>query len=108
MKNVIPLKRKTDAQLLIDGCREDLKTRKKFTAEHLHTMWLLKEIMPNPDNSEEDRLAAAYLAYTSSSVRNTVRFMLDMRKGHCAISSQCVECQANCHELMTELCEVAG
>jgi hypothetical protein len=108
MKNVIPLKRKTDAQLLIDGCREDLKTRKKFTDEHLHTMWLLKEIMLNEANSEHDRLAAAHLAYTSSSVRNTVRFMLDMRKGHCDISNKCIECQKEYHELMTQLCEATG
>jgi hypothetical protein len=108
MKNVISLKRKTDARMLIDGCKEDIEKQDKYSLQHYHTMWLLKEIMLNPDNSEEDRLAAAYLAYTSSSVRHSIKYMLDTRKGYCAISSACVDCQTQCNKLMTELCEAAG
>ena len=108
MDNVVSIERKTDARMLIDGCKEDIEKQDKYSLQHYHTMWLLKEIMMNPDNSEEDRLAAAYVAYTRSSVRLSIKYMLDMRKAHCAISNKCVECQKECHELMTELCEVAG
>lgn len=108
MDNVVSIKPMSDAKLLIEGCKEDMENQEKYSLRHYHTMWVLKEIMMNPNNSEEDRLAAAYVAYTRSSVRLSIKYMLDMRKAHCAIASKCVECQQECHELMTELCEATG
>lgn len=108
MDNVISIERKTDARMLIDGCKEDIEKQEKYSLEHYHTMWLLKEIMLNPNNSEEDRLAAAYVAYTRSSVRLSIRYMLDMRKDYCPISNKAIALQTQCNQLMTELCEAAG
>ena len=108
MDNVISIGRKTDARQLIDDCKEDIQHQEKYTLQHYHTMWLLKEIMLNPANSEEDRLAAAYVAYTRSSVRHSIKYMLNMRKDYCPISNKAIECQTQCNQLMTELCEATG
>ena len=108
MDNEQSIERKTDARLLIDGCIKDIEEQEKYSLQHYHTMWLLKEIMLNPNNSEEDRLAAAYVAYTRSSVRLSIKYMLDMRKGYCPIANKAIDCQNECHELMTELCVATG
>lgn len=105
MDNVVLIKTVSDARLLIEGCREDMKNEEKYSLQHYHTMWILKEIMLNPANSEEDRLAAAYLAYTSSSVRHSINFMLYKRKDTCSISSEALGRSSDVHDLMTELCQ---
>jgi hypothetical protein len=108
MDNVVSIERKTDARMLIDGCKEDMENEEQYSLEHYHTMWILKEIMLNPNNSEEDRLAAAYVAYTRSSVRLSIKYILDGRKSYCPIANKAIEIQTQCHELMMELCEATG
>ena len=108
MDNVVSIERKTDARLLIDGCKEDMENEEKYSLQRYHTMWILKEIMMNPNNSEEDRLAAAYVAYTRSSVRHSINFMLHKRKDTCSISSEALGRSSDVHDLMMELCEATG
>ena len=108
MDNVVSIKSKSDVQLLIEGCKEDIERQDKYSLQHYHTMWLLREIMMNPNNNEEDRLAAAFIAYDNSGVRHSIKYMLDTRKANSELACKAIECQATCCTIMSELCGAAG
>lgn len=112
MDNVVSINRKSDVQQLIEGCAEDMRREDKFSLQHYHTMWVLKEIMMNPNNSEEDRLSAAFIAYDNSGYRSAIDHLLGKFKHTNTDAQAVVHIREEFNHLMCKLCnaknEAAG
>ena len=106
MDNVVSITQKSDVQQLIEGCKEDMKREDKFSLQHYHTMWVLKEIMMNPNHSEKDRLTAAYIAYENSGYRHALDYLLQPMKHKNVDAKAVLRSRKNFNLLMCKLCKI--
>lgn len=106
MDNVVSISQKSDVQQLIEGCQEDMKREDKFSLQHYHTMWVLKEIMMNPNHSEKDRLAAAYIAYENSGYRHALDMLLQPIKHTNTDAQAVIDSRSHFGLLMGKLCNM--
>ena len=106
MDNVVSIKTKSDVRLLIEGCKQDMQREDKFSLQHYHTMWVLKEIMMNPKNSEEDRLSAAYIAYENSGYRHALDMLLQPIKDTNTDAQAVIDSRSQFGLLMCKLCNM--
>jgi len=104
--NVVSINRKSDVQQLIEGCQEDMKREDKFSLQHYHTMWVLKEIMMNPNHSEKDRLKAAYIAYENSGYRHALDYLLQPMKHKNLDAEAVLQSRKDFNLLMCKLCNM--
>lgn len=105
MDNVVSISEKSDVQQLIKGCQEDMKREDKFSLQHYHTMWVLKEIMMNPNHSEKDRLTAAYIAYENSGYRHALDYLLQPMKNKNVDAKAVLRSRKDFNLLMCKLCK---
>jgi len=106
MDNVVSIKSKSDVQLLLEECKQDMQREDKFSLQHYHTMWVLKEIMMNPRNSERDRLTAAFIAYENSGYRHALDMLLQPIADTNIDAQAVMDARSQFSLLMCKLCKM--